>query len=308
MRLVSVSVSPPRKQGSVPCLRGGLTGSFAPEYSVVMTAPSRPEPTGPPAQVPVVRVAPISAPWQEAAVASPPCPAPIVPSYQAVEVAADPGTPRPIDADQDEPCYPLVARPAADPAEARRRRLEDAHLLDLLDLPGPRRPPRRLLPEMHWYQCLSYPLVVLPILIGFAPILSLATVWLIFLGIDHHRVWRRLCDHHGSSLTVGKPLTILGYACGFLQGVLNAAVAGLPPPGTFPVPGHFRTVPALCRQMAVLFPGRVRQYVLGGKRRSLPGSMPAIWTPWTGSSTVGTGLHLTIAYWLLGGAAGRDTQ
>jgi hypothetical protein len=163
-----------------------------------------------------------------------------VPSFQVVEVPVQASVPPPSESEEGAPYYPLVEKPADELAEECRRRLEDAHLLDLLDLPGPRKYFRNLQPEKRWQQCLLYPLLITPFLIGFAPPLALATVYLVFMlpaflsmGIMFVVLM---------TLPTLLPLTIFAYGCGFLQGILNTAVAGMGPSDHWPGGRRIRAV------------------------------------------------------------------
>ena len=90
------------------------------------------------------------------------------------------------------------------------------------DSKRPRRLPRRALAlEKHWFQCLLYPFHVLPLVAGFAVILTL-----ISLGIA---AWPELRTqaHWGAWLAVlGALAGVLGLVAAFLNGVLASAALG----------------------------------------------------------------------------------
>jgi hypothetical protein len=128
----------------------------------------------------------------------------------------------------DAAAYPMESLPAEDQVEERNRRLREARIMDLLVLPAghQRRLVRRptLRRETHWYQCLQFPLRAFPRILGLAAALGTATPWLLALFL--HREELGLVGLLLSPIGLVIPLTVLVYACGFLDGVLKGALAG----------------------------------------------------------------------------------
>jgi hypothetical protein len=203
-----------------------------------MAAPSNRDPKGQPAEVPVVRVAPL-VPWDDA---PPLC-------YRVVEVGSETTTPGrerlvsprrfegpvPRAAGQDVhrdawdgPYYRLAEAPGDGRVEAEERRLRAEHLelLRLAKLDQRRQRHRALRAETHWYQCLAYPLLGWPLIAGLATALSVASVWVLLAATVQFS--------DAASVVFGWlqlliPLVVLVYGCAFLQCVLNTGVAGEPP-------------------------------------------------------------------------------
>jgi len=203
-----------------------------------MTVPNQPDPGGQRADAPVVRTAPLVT-WQE----------PALLAYRLVELPAENGArgqaplpplefvSRPNFADvpdiatpqeKEEAAYRLAGTLEEDLAKVHHRQYQEERLEELVAYARKiRRQTRRFgtIREKYWFQCLALPLMAWRLLLGLAAGLSLATVWVLPLEGNNVLPWH---------LRLLVPLILVVYVCGFLQCVLNGAVAGDPPMVTWP--------------------------------------------------------------------------
>jgi hypothetical protein len=82
--------------------------------------------------------------------------------------------------------------------------------------------------ETHWYECLLFPLRALPLIVVFAVLLTLLTVFAIALASEPEGdLFQRLIQNSLLSVSLGfSVVVIVSYACGFLDCTLASAAAG----------------------------------------------------------------------------------
>jgi len=130
--------------------------------------------------------------------------------------------------EKEEAFYRTAGPIAEDPAKVQHREYQETRLKEQLlrsrklGKPTGRRPPVR---EKHWYQCLATPLMAWRVLLALAVGLGLSTILLLPLSGNSLLPWH---------IRYLLPLAFAVLTCGYLQCVLNGAVAGDPPTVVWP--------------------------------------------------------------------------